>query len=1246
MSIYSEVMVGGLLGGAAAGVYVLYRKSFPHSGTGAEDGIWVRGTPTRFVRYNIAPITGLSVDGEADADSSPMLLMSAVSTVDPTAALEMQASSEPSGVWLRATPKRTFIYSPVISGGFRVSGSGNELANHVPQIDPTGARLGGNADVLCLHIHTPTGGVRVRGTPFRNAVYEVDISGGVWADGSPVYGRAFNGLAAPAAGVFIDGTAFNVESIYGNGGVWVKPTDLVSFRYVSVTAASAGAVLNGSADVGWTYNHTMSSGVVVNGAAGAAHGIYGNGGLHAAGSSSVRTSFGPTPSGGVWIRGHGIVRSGLYGAGGAFAEGSSDSYTAFGHEPSGGLLAGGSTTTGIAFGPPPTGGVWCRGTSRRSLVINYSVVAKGVVVAGTAPLFTAIPMNGGVVVNGTARITTDYITFGGALAGTHAVDQLVIASSVSPNGVLTGGLGDAVSRRLFVVVATGDAQTGGSSVCGTPSLRYNALGSIGLTGEAEHVELSFTSSRRFLWRILTTVEGTFEFLYNVGQLRIFWYRVVSKGIDPSQTCPIQGNPCCQKYVVTIHARTLGELCTKLSRRKFKFPIESVERFSRPAENSQLAADAAAGNDNVCQKLIPVEVCGIPECADFCVDQDLRASIGFRATAQINSFFAAESSGHAFIGGTSAFRMTKNLPQFTFVSSGGMSLGGSSVHAPNSFVGRGGASLGGHASSQFSRWQYIGGVWPNETEIRFGTENAMAVVQANDAPWQLIDRVNAADGLYSQVDVSFLKRSELMVVSGFGLTVPQGSDVMGLVVNIKRLATQVGIRDLEVYLMRAGERISDNLADPSVDWPLIATEREYGSDAFGSGTLWRDPDDDHYLGPLTPDDLNDPTFGVGIRVRQIADMPAAIAKIDYVDIKAFYEDPNGSIVRFGGTATASSPSYHYESSGKSVLSSLVTVRQGFRYASNGKNSTGGCAIELESQSYFTFNEFGSGGVRVSSSAKVTPYLETGSGGARVSSSAKVTPYLEIGSGGVRVTGSARRQNFIHYVTTGGPSLASLTFVPIEQFRVTSSGGIVLGSNFRLRSNYFRWLSDGNVVALSGTAGQRPGNVSPTSETIGFLMTVRQVTASFLTDVDQQNATGLSGSVNKCGCLAIPLTVELTQNLAKDNLFAKFLIRNNYQIATILKLRYNVTNDSWQCNLHYRGNSADSNTPEAWDLVFELQCTDLVGGIGIGTTIWKLAAQVTRKRLGDPADFRNESCGRGDSRRDLCRLRCHLEFFGVL
>ena len=83
--------------------------------------------------------------------------------------------------------------------------------------------------------------------------------------------------------------------------------------------------------------------------------------------------------------------------------------------------------------------------------------------------------------------------------------------------------------------------------------------------------------------------------------------------------------------MNIHARTIAELCEKLSERKFIFPIESVQRFTRPAslgnifsdfEDQQELIDAFDEANGDCQALEEVNICDVPSCADFSIDFDL------------------------------------------------------------------------------------------------------------------------------------------------------------------------------------------------------------------------------------------------------------------------------------------------------------------------------------------------------------------------------------------------------------------------------------------------------------------------------------------------------------------------------------------------------------------------------------------------------------------------------------------------
>jgi hypothetical protein len=654
------------------------------------------------------------------------------------------------------------------------------------------------------------------------------------------------------------------------------------------------------------------------------------------------------------------------------------------------------------------------------------------------------------------------------------------------------------------------------------------------------------------------------------------------------------------------------LCEKLKKRNYKFPIQSVERFSNPAQTDDLNALKDSGVDITCQELIPVEVCSVPECAEFCIDYDVRQKVAFGMTVQTDCFFSYEAEGSAFVTGVSPVSYTRILPDLPCTMSGGVSFSSGAFYQTDSYQGRGGAVLGGQAFSQSSSWSYVGGVWPSIRLPRYGTTNSNQIVNVGDQAWLLPERVNQNDMLFSQSDISFGRKTQSLLTFGFGTDLPSWATIIGIQVRVSRISTQVGVRDLSVYLVRNGSRISDNLANTTTDWPLIETERTYGSN---SEVTWRDPENDDYVGPLTIDDLNDPTFGVEIRVGAISSLPATIAKINHINLEVYYEDANGSLIRMSGMAAHKSVSYHYAMSGKSVVRSVPVIARSFRYSGVGGFDLGGVGS-------ITFDETMLGGASAGGEANVTPYFDTMLGGASAGGEANVTPYFDTMLGGASAGGKALRNYRLHYEALGGVVMGGSSYVPAIRFSYIPSGGPVLGSNIGVRSNFWKWLSDGNVVSILGQADQSPGNVVPPLTNMGFGMSLLQTTVSFLNDVDLQDAGILTTTVNKCDCTAVPLIIDLTQNIVRDNILSKFLIRNSYTIPKTVRMRYNQPNDSWQCNLHYRGKSAETGLSESWDLIFELQCTDVVGGIVIGRTIWKLSAQIIKKNLvsGDIFDSR--------------------------
>jgi hypothetical protein len=156
-------------------------------------------------------------------------------------------------------------------------------------------------------------------------------------------------------------------------------------------------------------------------------------------------------------------------------------------------------------------------------------------------------------------------------------------------------------------------------------------------------------------------------------------------------------------------------------------------------------------------------------------------------------------------------------------------------------------------------------------------------------------------------------------------------------------------------------------------------------------------------------------------------------------------------------------------------------------------------------------------------------------------------------------------------------------------------------------------------VSGAAVQKASDIGTLFQNVKFGMEILETTASFLSDVDLQDATGIAATISKCGCFTLPMTIDLSHNLARENILGKFLARNNFSIPRTLSLKYNVSNDSWQTNLHYKGLAPDNNAEEMWGLVFDLKCTDVIGGSSIGTSVWRTAIQVNRKNLVTLDDF---------------------------
>lgn len=988
---------------------------------------------------------------------------------------------------------------------------------------------------------------------------------------------------------------------------------------VALSGSSSVSVVNNS---GNTYNENASGGIILNGTSdiGYAYSETSLGGTTVSGINDIVVTYEAQISGGLSLSGllaiDVIYNELLLSTNGCLLSGQSPVDHSL-------IMRGGAASDGTAFiefqyNHSSSGGARSSGLSQPNILYYVADPSGGTSLSGLSVVRIIILMQGGIALSGIAFLTLSFNPSGGSIAG--GLPDVTSSVNEPPNGISQGGikaLGVAANSQERIIApyfASGQVLINGSASYGIKDITFTASGGISLEeSEPVRANLKFASDLTFKWRLNSFVIKDTTFLWNLGQLTMYWYRVVGKGTtDPC----LPQDPCCQKFILNVHARSLAELCQKLSKRRYKFPIDFVQKFSRPTDNDVVAAEEANGINHDCNNLIDIDVCNIPECADFCVDQDIVEHVGFSITLQVNAFKEHEASGVVTISGFASAAFTKNLPEYQFTSSGNISISAEAEAYPNHFRMRGGSTLSGSADSACSRWSFTGGVWPFQTTTIFANVTESVSQTSSEQVWALPERIKSDNGLYSSTDISYSKISQGLVARNFGLNLPSWSNVLQVVITVDRKASSTSIRDYEVYLVLGDEQISENLAITGISWPLIESPRYYAINAGTHG--WRNAKFESLVPPqtiwqvddLNVEDLNSPEFGVFLKVKNHSNV-TAIARVDYINIQVTYEDPNGSIVRVSSDgARAVGPTYFAESIGGPHLTGQANVSKKKTYIQR----VTAAGARIGGQAPFLEKVVSSGGVSLGGEALAIPYIEQPSGGCVLSATeALVNPAWYTMAGGLQVHGAILTNTIYEVEVMGGMLSSGQSIVTADQFFYTASGGIAITGVGRVRTPNRNFISDGNILFAQGEADYVAGDFALDNEHVGFDMTVSNITATFLTDIELNNLTGVTDTLSKCGCFNLPLTIQLYHNFARDNSFAKFLVRNGLTIRRTLSLNYNEINDSWQNNLHYKGLSFDKNSYETWDVISELNCTDTLGSVLIGRPVWKLAIQFFKKNL---------------------------------
>lgn len=108
--------------------------------------------------------------------------------------------------------------------------------------------------------------------------------------------------------------------------------------------------------------------------------------------------------------------------------------------------------------------------------------------------------------------------------------------------------------------------------------------------------------------------------------------------------------------------------------------------------------------------------------------------------------------------------------------------------------------------------------------------------------------------------------------------------------------------------------------------------------------------------------------------------------------------------------------------------------------------------------------------------------------------------------------------------------------------------------------------------------------------------------------------VTGVATNCGCTALTPNIRLRHNLAVNNLFTEFLVRNNLTFPEEILLSYRERDETWHNVFNFSGNAAISSQTETWKLTYEWACVNSIAGEDLGSYHWKFHLLITRRLNG--------------------------------
>lgn len=145
-------------------------------------------------------------------------------------------------------------------------------------------------------------------------------------------------------------------------------------------------------------------------------------------------------------------------------------------------------------------------------------------------------------------------------------------------------------------------------------------------------------------------------------------------------------------------------------------------------------------------------------------------------------------------------------------------------------------------------------------------------------WSNPTNANSSNNTYATY-TSFSSQSYYLKATNFGFSIPVGSTIDGIVVEIERKASRSdglnNCRDIDVKLVKSSGTFGTiNKAATGTNWPTSDTIASYGSSSDLWGETW------------SASDINSSNFGVGLRAFTTIDL-SCTASVDSFAITVYY-----------------------------------------------------------------------------------------------------------------------------------------------------------------------------------------------------------------------------------------------------------------------------------------------------------------------------------------------------------------------